>query len=185
MQRELETELETATLEKINSWNLDSGPEGNSSVCVFGGVDSANLGPAFPHQVFSNLPMWSGHAFILKCTSFALAPVCTFLLTGNRRNPLMAKMCGPWEGFHKVAHRWLDLHKRFNVLWIKVNILKMKILKKILSMKMKSSKNSWLLTSGAIVPSVFKKNDFKKRDDKVLLSEKWMDALAFIDRRKI
>lgn len=115
-------------------------------------------------RAFRPLRMWSGYAFVLKCTSLALAAVCTFHLIGNRSNPLIVKMYGPLEELHKAAHRWLDLQKRFKVLWIKVNIFH-----GLNSMKMQSSKNSLLLTLGAIVLSAFKKVDFKRRGDKGIL----------------
>lgn len=77
------------------------------------GGGSGNLVCACPERAFSHLRMWSGYAFILKGTSFALAAVCTLHLIGNRSNPLIVKMREPLEEFHKAAHLWLDLQKRF------------------------------------------------------------------------
>lgn len=112
--RPTQRELETGTFEKTNSKHLGSGPEQQKNGSL-GGGGVLHPGSALSQNRFPR-PSWPGYAFILKCTRFALAAASTLHLIGNRSNPLIVKMNEPSEEFHKAAHPWLDLHKRFKVL---------------------------------------------------------------------
>lgn len=65
---------------------------------------------------FSLTPYVVWLCFDSEMYQFLLAAVCTLHLIGNRSNPLIVKMYGRGEEFHKAAHLWIDLHKRFKVL---------------------------------------------------------------------
>ena len=130
-----------------------------------GGGDSANRALLFQNGFSLTSVCGLVMRFFSEMYQFCFGFSVYFTSEWKRSNPLIVKMCGPLEEFHKAAHLWLNLHKRFEVLWLELNISH-----GINSMKMKASKNSLLLTLGRLCSlHLKKKKDFKRRGDKCIL----------------